>query len=64
MPDAAVTPDAQPTVRSTSSRTPTFPSSDSRANGTIPIDKVIGRAFVVVWPLRRVKPLPVPDPFR
>jgi signal peptidase I len=39
-------------------------SSDSRANGTIPIDKVIGRAFVVVWPLPRVKTLPVPDPFR
>ncbi len=39
-------------------------SSDSRANGTIPIDKVIGRAFVIVWPLNRLKPLPVPDPFR
>ena len=39
-------------------------SSDSRANGTIPIDKVIGRAFVVVWPPSRVKTLPVPDPFR
>ena len=39
-------------------------SSDSRANGPIPIEKVIGRAFVVVWPLPRVKTLPVPDPFR
>ena len=39
-------------------------SSDSRANGTIPIDKVIGRAFVVVWPFNRVTLLPVPDPFR
>ena len=39
-------------------------SSDSRANGTIPIDKVIGRAFVIVWPFNRVKVLPVPDPFR
>jgi len=39
-------------------------SSDSRANGTIPIDKVIGRAFVVVWPFSRAKTLPVPDPFR
>ncbi len=38
-------------------------SSDSRVNGTIPIDKVIGRAFVVVWPLNRIKVLPVPDPF-
>ncbi|MDX6198928.1 MAG: signal peptidase [Actinomycetota bacterium] len=39
-------------------------SSDSRANGTIPIDRVIGRAFVVVWPLTRVKTLPVPSTFR
>ena len=39
-------------------------SSDSRANGTIPIDRVIGRAFVVVWPLPRVKTLPVPSTFR
>ena len=39
-------------------------SSDSRANGTIPIDKVIGRAFVIVWPPTRIKVLPVPDPFR
>jgi signal peptidase I len=39
-------------------------SSDSRANGTIPIDRVIGRAFVVVWPLTRVKTLPVPTTFR
>jgi signal peptidase I len=39
-------------------------SSDSRLNGTIPIDRVIGRAFVVVWPFSRVKTLPVPDPFR
>lgn len=36
-------------------------SSDSRDNGTVPIDKVIGRAFVVVWPPTRVKSLPVPD---
>ncbi|MEO6204798.1 MAG: signal peptidase I [Mycobacteriales bacterium] len=39
-------------------------SSDSRANGTIPINKVIGRAFVIVWPPTRIKVLPVPDPFR
>jgi signal peptidase I len=39
-------------------------SSDSRANGTIPIDRVIGRAFVVVWPLTRIKTLPVPTTFR
>jgi signal peptidase I len=36
-------------------------SSDSRDNGTVPVDKVIGRAFVVVWPPTRVKSLPVPD---
>jgi signal peptidase I len=39
-------------------------SSDSRANGTIPIDRVIGRAFVVVWPLTRIKTLRVPSTFR
>jgi signal peptidase I len=39
-------------------------SSDSRANGTIPINKVIGRAFVVVWPFTRIKTLPVPTTFR
>jgi signal peptidase I len=35
-------------------------SSDSRANGPVPIDKVVGRAFVVVWPPSRMKGLPVP----
>jgi signal peptidase I len=35
-------------------------SSDSREHGPVPIDKVIGRAFVVVWPPSRVKGLPVP----
>ncbi len=44
-------------------------SSDSRAHitdenkGTVPIDKVIGRAFVIVWPLGRAKVLSVPDTF-
>jgi signal peptidase I len=44
-------------------------SSDSRAylgngdNGTVAIDQVIGRAFVVVWPLDRVDVLSVPDTF-
>jgi signal peptidase I len=32
-------------------------------SGTIPEDKVIGRAFVVVWPLSRVKTLPIPGTF-
>jgi signal peptidase I len=44
-------------------------SSDSRAylanadNGTVPIDQVIGRAFVVVWPLSHAGVLSVPDTF-
>ncbi|WP_242907284.1 signal peptidase I [Actinomadura terrae] len=45
-------------------------SSDSRAHlgdpggGAIPKDRVIGRAFVVVWPLNRMDTLPVPHTFR
>ncbi|OLT21379.1 signal peptidase I [Actinomadura sp. CNU-125] len=31
--------------------------------GTIPIDHVIGRAFVIVWPLDRIDTLPIPDTF-
>lgn len=31
--------------------------------GTIPESRVIGRAFVVVWPLSRVKTLPIPATF-
>ena len=44
-------------------------SSDSRLhlddgdNGTVPVDKVIGRAFIVVWPLGHVGLLGVPDTF-
>ena len=44
-------------------------SSDSRAhrsdpgNGTIPIDKVVGRAFVIVWPVTRLDVLEVPKTF-
>ena len=34
-----------------------------RGSGTIPEDRVIGRAFVVVWPLSRVKMLPIPSTF-
>jgi signal peptidase I len=33
-------------------------------SGTIPEDRVIGRAFVVVWPVSRVKMLPIPDAFK
>ncbi|HEY7483741.1 MAG TPA: signal peptidase I [Streptosporangiaceae bacterium] len=32
--------------------------------GTIPEDRVIGRAFVVVWPLSRIKTLPIPETFQ
>ena len=45
-------------------------SSDSRAHlddpgqGTIPQDKVVGRAFAIVWPLARAKVLTVPETFR
>ena len=44
-------------------------SSDSRAhiedenNGTVPTDKVIGRAFVIVWPVNRSTVLRVPETF-
>ena len=44
-------------------------SSDSRAHikdenhGTVPIDKVIGRAFVIVWPVDRATVLRVPATF-
>ncbi|MFI6508147.1 signal peptidase I [Streptosporangium sp. NPDC050855] len=31
--------------------------------GTIPVDKVIGRAFVIVWPFSRATTLPIPDTF-
>ncbi|SNS66208.1 signal peptidase I [Streptosporangium subroseum] len=31
--------------------------------GTIPVDKVIGRAFVIVWPFSRATILPIPDTF-
>ncbi|MFF5209876.1 signal peptidase I [Streptosporangium sp. NPDC000396] len=42
---------------------------DSRAHqgdpggGTIPVDKVVGRAFVIVWPFSRATILPIPDTF-
>lgn len=32
--------------------------------GTIPTDRVIGRAFVIVWPLDRMDTLPIPDTFK
>ncbi|AEH10949.1 MULTISPECIES: signal peptidase I [Protofrankia] len=38
-------------------------SSDSRVNGTIPQSKVVGRAFVRVWPLSRMAILSPPNIF-
>ncbi len=32
-------------------------------NGTIPADEVIGRAFLIVWPLSRLRVLPIPATF-
>ncbi|WP_329519868.1 signal peptidase I [Spirillospora sp. NBC_01491] len=32
--------------------------------GTIPINRVIGRAFVIVWPLNRVGTLPIPKTYK
>jgi signal peptidase I len=36
---------------------------DSREEGTIPESEVIGRAFVIIWPVSRWDNLPVPDTF-
>jgi signal peptidase I len=36
---------------------------DDENNGTVPQDKVIGRAFVIVWPLDRAGLLRVPETF-
>jgi signal peptidase I len=38
-------------------------SQDSRCQGTVPIENVIGRAFVVVWPSSRWDSLSVPETF-
>jgi signal peptidase I len=38
-------------------------SSDSRYNGTVPADKIVGRAFAVFWPAPRAKVLRVPETF-
>jgi len=45
-------------------------SADSRAHqddpnqGTVPVDRVIGRAFVVVWPVSQWQNLPIPETFK
>jgi signal peptidase I len=36
---------------------------DAPGHGTIPESAVIGRAFVVVWPLSRIRDLPIPATF-
>lgn len=38
-------------------------SQDARCQGPVPIDNVIGRAFVIVWPSARWSSLPVPETF-
>ncbi|MEV6595240.1 signal peptidase I [Actinoplanes sp. NPDC051346] len=39
-------------------------SQDARCQGTVPIDNVIGRAFVVVWPTNRFTSLSVPESWK
>jgi len=36
---------------------------DNADQGTVPQDKVIGRAFVIVWPVDRASVLSVPETF-
>jgi signal peptidase I len=38
-------------------------SSDSRINGPVPTSYVVGRAFLVIWPVKDWKHLPVPTTF-
>ena len=38
-------------------------SQDARCQGPVPIDNVIGRAFMIVWPSQRWATLPVPRTF-
>ncbi|HWC34767.1 MAG TPA: signal peptidase I [Mycobacteriales bacterium] len=39
-------------------------SDDSRVHGFVPVKDVIGRAFVVIWPISDWKTLPVPSTFK
>jgi signal peptidase I len=39
-------------------------SDDSRVHGPVPVNDVIGRAFVVIWPVSDWKTLPVPSTFK
>jgi signal peptidase I len=38
-------------------------SQDARCQGPVPIDNVVGRAFMIVWPSQRWTTLPVPQTF-
>lgn len=38
-------------------------SQDARCQGPVPIDNVIGRAFLIIWPSSRWTSLPVPETF-
>ncbi|OKI89405.1 signal peptidase I [Micromonospora sp. CB01531] len=38
-------------------------SQDARCQGPVPIDNVVGRAFMIVWPSQRWATLPVPQTF-
>ena len=38
-------------------------SQDARCQGPVPIENVIGRAFMIVWPSQRWTTLPVPETF-
>jgi signal peptidase I len=37
---------------------------DDPGQGTIPESAVVGRAFLIIWPLSRVSDLPIPDTFK
>jgi signal peptidase I len=39
-------------------------SSDSRDNGFVPTKDVVGRAFLVIWPIKDWKTLPIPSTFK
>jgi signal peptidase I len=39
-------------------------SEDSRVHGFVPVSDVIGRAFVVIWPVSDWKTLPIPSTFK
>ncbi|MBM0238486.1 signal peptidase I [Micromonospora sp. ATA32] len=39
-------------------------SQDARCQGPVPIDNVIGRAFMIVWPSSRWASLPIPETFK